>query len=55
MKVSDANHAEILNVDDNSLPSLTQWLWVTMAVLSAGLVLLAGRLIANPRLRLSSI
>ena len=47
MNVTEAEPEEIVNEDDSPLPALTRWLWFTLIVLSAGLGLVAGRVILN--------
>ena len=47
MNVRKAKPEEILNVEDNPPPALARWLWITLIVLSAGLGLVAGRVILN--------
>jgi hypothetical protein len=46
LNVTNAKPEEIIE-DDNPQPALTRWLWLTLIVLSAGLGLVAGRVILN--------
>ena len=43
----DPKEEETINEEDHKPPALTRWLWFTLIVLIAGLVLVAGRLILN--------
>ena len=47
MNVTDEKREEMVNEEDIPPPALAQWLWFTLIVLSAGLGLVAGRLILN--------
>ena len=47
MNVTEGKPEEIDNVEDNPPPALARWLWFTLIVLSAGLGLVAGRVIMN--------
>jgi hypothetical protein len=47
LNVTNAKPEEIVNEDDNQQTALTRWLWLTLIVLSAGLGLVAGRVILN--------